>query len=116
MPAGSRSGRAENQLCKNQRRAHAVAQGLFIQAFELFVSIVTPRAAKPISKQSMAYAIRGGEMFDKSWREIREEDDGQDLFNEVIGGILMMTLIMFIFVCLGAAFGPEVINTMAMVP
>ena len=55
-------------------------------------------------------------MFDKSWREIREEDDGQDLFNEVIGGILMMTLIMFIFVCLGAAFGPETINTINVVP
>ena len=55
-------------------------------------------------------------MFDKSWREIREEDDGQVVFNEVIGGILMMTLIMFIFVCLGVAFGPEAVNTINVIP
>ena len=55
-------------------------------------------------------------MFDKSWREIREEDDDKKLFNEVIGGISMMIVILFIFVCLGVAFEPETINTITMVP
>ena len=95
-----------------------MARDLFIQAFALFASIVTPRAVKPISKQPMAYATKkkGGEMFDKSWSEIREEEDDQALFNEVIGGIFMMIVILFIFVCLGAAFGPETINTINVVP